>query len=166
MTQAQKQLQIYQSFHHYLNLRILPSLNLGPRPGGAIDPSTAIKIIEDEMDCFRIAMDIRDELAMISSVISGQERVMERVTKFTMKKAPRTIDQATALAAGDTDAMKDAPEATKDQSYVITDKSSGLNLVIAMWKLRISKIDKRAQMVEKAVSLPHRTWLKRTLSNV
>ncbi|KAJ4233189.1 hypothetical protein NW759_001970 [Fusarium solani] len=161
--QAQEQLRLYQSFRHHLNARIIPSLGPGSRPRGAIDPSAAIEIVK-EMDCFRIVMDIRDELAMISSVISGQERVMKRVTKFTMKKVTRTIAQAMALAAGLTDATKDAPEATEDQSYVITDKSSELDLGIAMWKLRISKIDKRAQMVEKV--LGHLLGLKLEVSNL
>ncbi|KAJ4323639.1 hypothetical protein N0V84_004247 [Fusarium piperis] len=83
-------------------------------------------------------MDIRDELSMISSVFSEQERVIQTVKKLV------------------------SPE--DDNTDAIRDQLEGAELGISLWKKRLSNIDQRAQVVEKA--LGHLLSLKLEVSNL
>ncbi|KAM0433996.1 hypothetical protein ACHAPT_003940 [Fusarium lateritium] len=140
--QTTEQLKIYQEFQKLVTARIqtnAPAHNAPADPGtadagGADQPSTAIEIVNNEMECFRVVMDIRDELAMISSIFSEQERVIQSVVRTIKPLAPKT--------PGASATMNQLQEA---------------ELGILLWKQRIFNIDQRAQMVEKAVSPLGRT---------
>ncbi|KAJ4247009.1 hypothetical protein NW757_009160 [Fusarium falciforme] len=106
------------------------------RGGSESRPSSALESITSEVECFRVIMDIREELAMISSVFSEQERAIQTVM--------RTFEKL----------MKDpAANTPRDQLHEA-------ELGIALWVKRLSNIDQRAQVVEKAVSLLERTKLE------
>ncbi|KAL6360674.1 hypothetical protein LRP88_06381 [Fusarium phalaenopsidis] len=111
----------------------------------AADPRSSLvttEVINTEMECFRVVMDIRDELAMISSVFSEQERVIQSVM--------RTIDMLVQQVSSGADATRDPLH------------KAGLG--IELWKKMISNIDRRAQVIEKALS--HLLGLKLEVSNL
>ncbi|RSL77932.1 hypothetical protein CEP51_008647 [Fusarium floridanum] len=213
--QTTKQLKLYHEFRELITARIQPSPNTpagappGAPPGETGQSPKAITIIDEEMECFRIVMDIRDELAMISSVLSDQERVMQSVrrtiqelksgvaenttdqptetkdrpeetagqTKEIKDQPKKKTDQIDAMksqptetkdqpkeTAGQTKEIKDRPKKKTDQIDAMKSQPSEPELGIARWKLRISNIDKRAQMVEKALS--HLLSLKLAVSNL
>ncbi|KAM6522013.1 hypothetical protein FALCPG4_011707 [Fusarium falciforme] len=110
------------------------------RGGSESQPSSALESITSEVECFRVIMDIRDERAMISSVFSEQERAIHTVM--------RTFEKL----------MKDpAANTPRDQLHEA-------ELGIALWVKRLSNIDQRAQVVEKA--LGHLLNLKLEVSNL
>ncbi|RTE83697.1 hypothetical protein BHE90_001768 [Fusarium euwallaceae] len=142
LAQKTRQLRLYQEFRGFV------AENQGFAEN-ANQASRAITIVSDEMECFRVVMDIRDELAMISSVISEQERAFQSVAG--------TIQRLLAPDRRSTDATKDQPNSIKDQPDEV-------ELGIIRWKSRISNIDQRTQVVEKALS--HLLSLKLDVSNL
>lgn len=106
------------------------------RGGGESQHPSALESITSEVECFRVTMDIRDELTMVSSVFFEQERAIQTIM--------RTFEKL----------MEDpATNAPRDQFHEA-------ELGIALWVKRLSNIDQRAQVVEKAVSLLERTKLE------
>ena len=79
-------------------------------------------IIDDEIEAFRVIMDIRDELAMISSVLMDQETVVTSLTTLAEFKGKQPKDQVS------------------------------LDFAVQRWRAKFAGIDKRAEMVEKTVS--------------
>lgn len=155
-TQCTKQLGLYKKFYKITAARIQPASDTPTAaPTRETDePSKPIGIINEEMECFRIVMDIRDELSMISSIFSDQERVMKNltrtiqelrsgVTKTPVSQPTKTASQPIETTGPSSD-TKDQPKKMTDQLDAMRSQPSEVELGIMRWKLRISNIDQRA----------------------
>jgi hypothetical protein len=91
----------------------------------------AMKIITTELECFRIVMDIRDELTMISSVISDQSEATKELVSLLSAFHVPSGEPLDLEVAG-----------------------SVFENTVGRWNKKISNIQKRAKMVERAVCGP------------
>ncbi|RSL62607.1 hypothetical protein CEP54_005580 [Fusarium duplospermum] len=119
--QNTKQLELYKKFRRLVTENTPPPPNTDLQPTtspaeapteGTNQPSMAKTLFRDEVECFRVVMDIRDELAMISSIILEQERAMQTVT--------RTVE---TLSDRDANATMDQLETESDPPDIDTNES-------------------------------------------
>ncbi|RSM02976.1 hypothetical protein CEP52_007661 [Fusarium oligoseptatum] len=163
--QTARQLEFYKNFQRLVTSRTRPrSMKSrskasveGPRarrdaPNSESDHSgsenqspTTLETINDEVECFRVIMDIRDELSMISSVFSEQEQVIQSVMNNIKKPIPPKGSDAHATRYADptTDQLKGA-------EAQVVEKSLGhllsLKLEVSNFALQV-KADKQSSLL-------------------